>query len=205
MGDGYQQIVWLALSLIFAAIVITFAMNTYKIGVASANIQQREMDRIAIMQEYRKYNSYDNTEVYTQDIISLLLSTQGNPIIRVWNTEEGRYTLNSDNLTYKDNGEDRRPSPDSDNLDCDPLKGAEWSDGGVTVEPIEKEWSVLIWDEGTGLSVGGRCPMTYTASWISKVLPVNGAYISNIVKDANGAIIGFEFDRIKPKPVPDEF
>lgn len=82
MGDEWSKTVWIGIELSIAALVLTVAVILSSFAGEMGRVQQREVDAIEITREYRKYNRYDGTQVYPQDIISAIFETRGYP--EVW-------------------------------------------------------------------------------------------------------------------------
>jgi len=82
MGDGALQSVGLWLSIILAAIVLGVWSTLMAIQGEYARFQQSEIDAVEQVREYREWNAYDNTQVFPQDIATLVMKTKGS--IEVW-------------------------------------------------------------------------------------------------------------------------
>lgn len=75
----WTQGIWISISLLVTAVVLSFGGMLATISKQQASAQQEEENSIAIVQEYRKYNQYDNTEIYPQDVISAIADSRGKP------------------------------------------------------------------------------------------------------------------------------
>jgi len=72
--------IWLGI--ITASIVIGIWVTLGSIQRDFARYQQSEVDAISVVKEYRKWNAYDETTVFPQDVVSLIFMTRGYP--EVW-------------------------------------------------------------------------------------------------------------------------
>lgn len=81
--NEWPAAIWASISAMTAALVLTFIMVLGSLGNQSARIIQEQDDAVAILQEYRKYSRFDNTTVYSQDVITVILESNGNPEIWV--------------------------------------------------------------------------------------------------------------------------
>jgi hypothetical protein len=75
----WKEAIWIAVSAMLAALVITFASSLGAIGGQIADQQQTQYNNMIAMQEYRQWDQYDNTLVYPQDVISFILQYRGDP------------------------------------------------------------------------------------------------------------------------------
>jgi hypothetical protein len=87
MGEEWSKTIWIGIELSIAALVLTVAVLLSSFAGEMGRVQQREVDAIEITREYRKYNRYDGTQVYPQDIISAIFETRGAPEVWVDITE----------------------------------------------------------------------------------------------------------------------
>ena len=71
---------WLAL--ILAAITLSIWAVLMSVQGQYSRYQQSEIDAIEQVREYREWNTYDNTQVYAQDVASIVLKTRGS--IQIW-------------------------------------------------------------------------------------------------------------------------
>lgn len=81
--DEWKESVWIMVSVSISAIVLLFAVNLGSIGNQLAAQQQTENNSIAVIQDYREWSQYDNTQLYPQDIISFILQYRGTPTAMV--------------------------------------------------------------------------------------------------------------------------
>lgn len=81
--DEWSESVWVAVSLIIMSIVILFSLNTMQVAHEITNTIDQQEAVTTKMKEFRTYNAYDHTTVYSQDVVSLILETRGNPYIKV--------------------------------------------------------------------------------------------------------------------------
>lgn len=79
---------WAFISLMLTAIALSFLAMLGSLGQQAAKLIDEDEANIARMQEYRKYNQYDNTLLRSQDVITAILETRGMPWILV-DTLEG--------------------------------------------------------------------------------------------------------------------
>lgn len=82
MGDSTLQSISIWVSIVLAAIVLGIWSTLMFVQGEYARYQQSEIDAIEQVKEYREWNSYDNTQVYPQDIATLILKKKGS--IAVW-------------------------------------------------------------------------------------------------------------------------
>ncbi|MDX8360766.1 hypothetical protein [Cytobacillus sp. IB215316] len=82
--NEWAQYIWIATSLLAASIIIGLVSLLVTFGREYAAVQQEEQNSIAIMKEYRKYNQYDGTTVYSQDVVTLIAESRGIPIIELF-------------------------------------------------------------------------------------------------------------------------
>lgn len=82
MGEEWSKTIWIGIELSIAALVLTVAVILSSFATEMGRVQQLEVDAIEVTKEYRKYNRYDGTQVYPQDIISVIFETRGTP--EVW-------------------------------------------------------------------------------------------------------------------------
>ena len=79
----WSESIWIAVNLLIGSVVLTFILGLSSIGrefIIAVNDDRRMAEQV---QEYRKYNQYDNKEVYCQDIVSLIFETRGDPYVKV--------------------------------------------------------------------------------------------------------------------------
>ncbi|WP_105614120.1 hypothetical protein [Vallitalea okinawensis] len=138
--NEWTEAIWLGVSALITAMVLSFATMLGASVRHVSRIQQEEINAIEIVKEHRKYNKYDGTSVYPQDIVSLVLETRGNPA--VWVDDE-----DNTNVNY-----------------------------------------IYMWDTTLPKE-------NWQASYFTSLLPLTGSYESSLVKDANGAVLRFEFRR----------
>lgn len=80
--NEWSTVIWFTVSSSVTALVLTFAIMLGSSVREMSRVQQAEIDAVEMVKEYREHNKYDGTEVYPQDIISLLLEKRGKP--EVW-------------------------------------------------------------------------------------------------------------------------
>jgi hypothetical protein len=80
--NEWREAIWLGISAMIAALVLSFAGILGSFAHQQASIQNEEDNAIAIVKEYRKYNQYDNQVIYPQDVISAIADSRGLP--EVW-------------------------------------------------------------------------------------------------------------------------
>lgn len=132
--QDWQESAWIAIQAVIAATIVTVVVVLMTLGknVLAASYEDRRVTEA--MQEYRKYNQYDNKEVYSQDIVSLVFENRGEPYVKV--TTRG---------------------------------------GAV------KEWSK------------NTQSTAYTSDAVTAAIPISDMYDSQVIKDSNGAVVGYEF------------
>lgn len=82
MGEEISTAINLAVDLIISALIIGAWSALMYMANELGRTQQAELDAINVVQEYRKWNQYDNSNVYPQDVINLIFETRGYP--EVW-------------------------------------------------------------------------------------------------------------------------
>ncbi len=83
MNDAIYDAIALAVECFLAAILIMAISNFLSVAdTLNQTIAEQEADS-ATMQEYRIHNQYDNTHVYSQDIVSAVLKYRGDIKINV--------------------------------------------------------------------------------------------------------------------------
>lgn len=79
----WRHLAHLAVELMVCAMLLTAGLFLTKVGKTSASIQQREADIVATMAEFREFNKYTNTIIWSQDVISTILQYEGRPEIDI--------------------------------------------------------------------------------------------------------------------------
>jgi hypothetical protein len=90
----WAESVWIAISVIICAAVVSVAVVLNDIGRNIINEVQEDRRATAAVQEYRKLRQWDEVQVYPQDIVSLVLETRGDPPVIVFNTNPNFLDLN---------------------------------------------------------------------------------------------------------------
>lgn len=88
--NDWKEAAWIALSLLVASAFIYFGVNGMNVGREYVSRVNAEDDATERIKEFRMYNAYNNKTVYCQDIVSLIMQTQGNPYVVV---KEGSNTF----------------------------------------------------------------------------------------------------------------
>ena len=74
----WKEGIWLGISAMLMAMLITFAVVLGGVAKEVSNIQQDEINTIAQMKEYRKWAIYDDTIVSSADVISCIIANKSN-------------------------------------------------------------------------------------------------------------------------------
>lgn len=88
----WKTLVMLTVELVTCALVLYNSAFLNNISITSNEIQQREANTMATLAEYREYNKFDNTLIWSQDVISTILQYRGLPEVSV------KYASGSNNL-----------------------------------------------------------------------------------------------------------
>lgn len=96
MGNDLSDAVYMAVDLFLLGLLLTsVSILMQQSALMGSYLNQRE-SAIAVVQEWRVWNQYDNTEVYPQDVINLIFETRGMP--EVWVDIDNTVV---DNFAYK--------------------------------------------------------------------------------------------------------
>ena len=79
----WKQLIYLTVELMICAMLVTYGVFLNNVAKTSNDIQQREANTMEILAEYREYNKFDKTLIWSQDVISTILQYRGIPIVRV--------------------------------------------------------------------------------------------------------------------------
>lgn len=98
----WKTLVMLTVELVTCALVLYNSAFLNNISITSNEIQQREANTMAVLAEYREYNKFDNTLLWSQDVISTILQYRGLPVVSVkyTNNSTAWYTLGTPNSDY---------------------------------------------------------------------------------------------------------
>ena len=77
MMDEWKKLIWLFMSASTSAFVLITASVLASTGRQVGSQINAETIAIETLKEYRKYNNFYNKEVYTVDIINLIIETKG--------------------------------------------------------------------------------------------------------------------------------
>lgn len=83
MGEEWSKLVWIAVDVIMTGFIIMTASVYLSMASQLGRVQQRESDAVAVAKEYRTYNRFNGTELYSQDVISTVMEFKGFPEIWV--------------------------------------------------------------------------------------------------------------------------
>lgn len=90
MIDTITDWVEIGMECLLSAALITFLGVMMILGNDANNSVANQQLMHEQIQEYRKYNQYDNTVVYSQDVVSAIYAGRGIPEIRVSSTTGNR-------------------------------------------------------------------------------------------------------------------
>lgn len=79
----WSQVTWIAVTLSLGCFVLSVMVYYFHIGRDINNGISRQEGNLQLMQEYRKFNGYNDKVVYAQDIVSLVLEQRGEIGVRV--------------------------------------------------------------------------------------------------------------------------
>lgn len=99
----WRTLIVYSVELIMCGLVLFYTAFLNNVGRTANEIQQKESDAIEILAEYREFNKYDNTIIWSQDVISTILQYRGLPEIHVKYKGSGtyvKYTLDTDSSCY---------------------------------------------------------------------------------------------------------
>jgi hypothetical protein len=82
----WAESAWIAISIIICSAIVSVAVVLNDMGRNIVNEVQEDRRATAAMQEYRKTHQWDNTDVYPQDVVSLVLETRGQPPVFVFDS-----------------------------------------------------------------------------------------------------------------------
>lgn len=75
--DEWKHLAWIAISLLLGSALVYIVVGYgHMTGDMNRAIEQRENTKI-VMQEYRRYNGYNEKVVYSQDVASLIMEERG--------------------------------------------------------------------------------------------------------------------------------
>lgn len=79
----WKHLIIISVELMICGLVIFYAVFLNNVGRTASEIQQNEANAIELLAEYREYNKYDNTIIWSQDVISTILQYRGLPEVEV--------------------------------------------------------------------------------------------------------------------------
>ncbi|WP_294156215.1 hypothetical protein [uncultured Clostridium sp.] len=100
----WKTLIIYSVELTICGLILFYVAILSGVGRKASEIQQKGADAVEVLAEYREYNVYDNTILWSQDVISAILKYRGLPEVNVTYKNGGRtvqYTMNTsaDNYT----------------------------------------------------------------------------------------------------------
>lgn len=87
----WRTLIVYSVELIMCGLVLFYTAFLNGIGRTANEIQMKEADAVALLAEYREFNKYDNTILWSQDVISTILQYRGLPEVHVKYKTSGTY------------------------------------------------------------------------------------------------------------------
>lgn len=79
----WRVLIVYSVELTMCGLVLFYTAFLNNVGKTANEIQQKEADSIEVLAEYREFNKYDNTIIWSQDVISTILQYRGLPEVHV--------------------------------------------------------------------------------------------------------------------------
>lgn len=99
----WKYLIVYSVELIVVGLVMTYVTFLNNVGKTANEIQMNEANTIEVLAEYREYNKYDNTILWSQDVISTILQYRGLPEVHVkykGSPSYVKYTLSTPSSEY---------------------------------------------------------------------------------------------------------
>lgn len=99
----WKYLIVYSVELMIVGLVMTYVTFLNNVGKTANEIQMNEANTIEVLAEYREYNKYDNTILWSQDVISTILQYRGLPEVHVkykGSPSYVKYTLNTPSSEY---------------------------------------------------------------------------------------------------------
>lgn len=85
--DEAKSLVNMAVAAMFSAVIIMCAVGLIYTGYSMWSLFSKQEQANTIMKEHAQFSAFDNTDVRGQELTSLMLETQGDPFVLVYETE----------------------------------------------------------------------------------------------------------------------
>lgn len=85
--DEAKSLVNMAVAAMFSAVIIMCAVGLIYTGYSMWSLFSKQEQANTIMKEHAQFSAFDNTDVRGQELTSLMLETQGDPFVLVYEME----------------------------------------------------------------------------------------------------------------------